>query len=63
MATSSFDRTFIVTDKRAKRKLDKILNSNAPKPPRPQKKYTNDDLARGEELLKRCLSAHFFENT
>ena len=56
MATSSFDRTFIVTNKRAKRKLNQILNSNMNKPPRPKKKFTNDDIARGEELLRRCLS-------
>ncbi len=57
MATASFDKNFIIKDRRTARRVLKALESPKSKIKKPNSKINiNEDFARSEELLKRLRS-------
>lgn len=56
MATSSFDREFILTDPESIKRLIEIMESDPPEEPFSLHPYTNTERERSEMLLKQCLS-------
>ena len=56
MATATFDRTFVVTDAEAQKKLQKIFSSDKSILPLTCPPFTEEERDRSEALLKQCLS-------
>jgi hypothetical protein len=55
MATVSFDKNIIIREPEAVEKLVEVLSSEDVKPVN-QKLTSAEAMARGEEILRRCLS-------
>lgn len=56
MATSTFDKTFIVTDPAAKERVIKVVSSEEKAAPIKTPPYTQEERNRSEALLKQYLS-------
>ena len=56
MATSTFDRTFIVSDKSDQERIYRVMNSDKPAAPIKNPPYTQEERDRSAELLRQCLS-------
>ena len=56
MATSTFDKVFIVTDPKERKKVIEIIDSTETAKPPKYPAYTEDDRDRSEELLKQFFS-------
>lgn len=56
MSTETFDKSFIITEPEALKKLCSILESDAPAMPLARPPFSQSERDRSEILLKRCLS-------
>lgn len=56
MATETFDKSFVITEPEALKKLHSILESDKPIMPLIRPPFSQSERERSETLLKRCLS-------
>ncbi len=56
MATSTFDKVFVIEKAKDKKALIKILASDEPAVPPKKPLYSIDEMKQSEDLLKKCLS-------
>ena len=57
MATSTFDKVFVVDDPAARERLERILSSDKPGVPGKLPLYTHADADRSEAALLACFSS------
>ena len=55
MATSTFDKSFVITNAADKERILKVVNSAEPVRPIKKPPYTQTERDRSVELLKQCL--------
>lgn len=56
MATETFDKSFVITEPEALKKLHSILESDTPAMPFVRTPFSQSERDRSETLLKQCLS-------
>ncbi|MCD8020965.1 MAG: hypothetical protein LUF92_15740 [Clostridiales bacterium] len=56
MATSSFDRPFVINDEESLKKLIEVMSADPPKDPLSEHPFSDTDRERGEALLNQFLS-------
>ena len=56
MATETFDKSFVITDPEALKKLHLILESDKPVIPPEKPPFSQSERERSDRLLKQCLS-------
>ena len=54
MATSTFDRTILVSDPESLERLAKVIAGQTPKAPISEHPFSDEARKRGEKLLARC---------
>lgn len=54
MATSTFERKFVISSPEALRRLEKVMEDQTPRKPISEHPFSDEDRKRGEDLLRRC---------